>query len=316
MDENAGVRVTGGLLQQMLLAPSISQAPRPIAIASFKAFGDFVIVHSIVSAIREHRNRVRILAGSHLDALAEIMPGGVTVTRVELRDQLVPPLFDARLRGPAAALRSGLELRKALTRVERRPHETLVVDRACWRSRWIGRSWPVVGVHGVAPNVYAGYARSLDERGFPVSLDSAPHPLRGRRVGVFPGSRLARKAIPADVLHAIVRAIEAAGFSANVIRIDGEAPIDGVPFTTIPRTFRNLLDALASVDVVVSADSLPAHLGECFGRRVFVASPTPNHYWLPHRCFANGHCALFAAPDLETALRRFLDGPVVRQQAP
>ena len=294
----------------------MSQAPRPIAIASFKAFGDFVIAHCVASAIREHRHCVRILAGSHLDALAGVVPDGVTVTRVQVRDDLLPPLFDARLHGVSAALRSGIELEKALTLVERRSSETLLVDRACWRSRWIARSWPIASIDGGEPNIYVGYARALEEHGFPVSLESAPLPLRGRRVGIFPGSRIPSKAIPANVLHVVMRAIERAGFSPSVLRIDGEGSIDGVPFTTIPRTFKSLRDALNGLDVVVSADSLAAHLAEYVGRRVFVVSPSRNPYWLPHRCFEQSHCGLFAASDLEIALRRFLDGSIVQQEVP
>lgn len=292
----------------MSSVPSLSQAPGPVAIASFKAFGDFVIAYSVASSIREHGHRVRILAGSHLEGLASVLSGGVTITRVQVRDDQLPALFDVRLCGVAAAFRSGLELQKTLAHLDRRPSEMLVVDRACWRSRWIGRSWPIAhAVWGVA-NVYADYAEALSATGFLVSLDTAPHPIRGQRVGIFPGSRIARKVIPTNVLRVAMLAIERAGFSPCIVRIDGDPMIDGLPFVTIPRTFGSLLDSLNTLDVVVSADSLSAHLGEYAGRRVFVVSRSPNPYWLPHRCFHNGHSSLFTAPDLEVALHRFLDG--------
>jgi len=293
----------------------MSQAPRPTAIASFKAFGDFVIAHSVASAIRRDRHCVRILGGSHLDGLAGVLPDRVTVTRVQVRDDRLPALFDVRLRGVVAALGSGLELERTLTRLERRPGETLMVDSACWRSRWIGRSWPMASAARGERNVYTSYARALEEQGFQLSLDSALHPVRGRRISVFPGSRIPKKAIPTEVLRVVMSAIERAGFSANIVRIDGEAAIDGLPTTTIPRTFASLRDALSAADLVVSADSLPAHLGEYAGRRVFVLSGSPNPFWLPYRCFTHRHSGLFAACDLEFALRRFLGGAVGEQES-
>ena len=57
--------------------------------------------------------------------------------------------------------------------------------------------------------------------------------------------------------------------------------------------FDSLVKSIKEFDLIVSADSLPAHIAEYFGINVFVFSPVDNHYWLPKSAFLNGAYAKF-----------------------
>ena len=63
----------------------------------------------------------------------------------------------------------------------------------------------------------------------------------------------------------------------------------------IPRNFTSLATAIKSVDCILSADSLPAHQAEYFGKPTFVAVPRSNEYWMPHGCFTERRWGLFHA---------------------
>lgn len=75
----------------------------------------------------------------------------------------------------------------------------------------------------------------------------------------------------------------------------------------VPRRFQAMADAVRSVDAVISADSMPAHMAEYFGSPVFVVSPVPNAYWLPLSCLTTDRWVLFNQLDEQAdRLSRFL----------
>jgi hypothetical protein len=103
--------------------------------------------------------------------------------------------------------------------------------------------------------------------------------------------------MPAAVQAAIYASLVERGISATVLKLDGESvdiPKD-LPTKLLPRSFLSLITSLRTADLIVSADSLPAHLGEYFGLPTFVVSPTPNPYWLPRQAFLTGATASFDA---------------------
>ena len=77
----------------------------------------------------------------------------------------------------------------------------------------------------------------------------------------------------------------------------------GLPHVIVPRQFSALRDAIASTSLVFSADSLPAHMAESLGKNVFVLTPRPNDFWMPHSVFVHRRLALFNESDrLEKAV--------------
>jgi hypothetical protein len=279
-----------------------------IAIASVKSFGDFVIPHSVLHRVEvPARNRIRLISCSHVEGLNAILPDDVRVTLVDSGGGLVPALFDVKQRGTSAAIRSALSLRREFQRIERDHDEILVFDVLGARERFIGGRWPVIRPRKMGRNIYDTYFQFLAEQ----EIRAAASPLSKRRtaarsLGIFPESRLIAKRLTAPTLSVIFERAAAAGLDAKLFILEGDLPPqrEYPCIVNISRNFASLADAIKSVDCVISADSLPAHLAEYFARPVFVASQAPNEYWLPHECFTAKHWGIFGN---RTGFRASLD---------
>jgi ADP-heptose:LPS heptosyltransferase len=85
------------------------------------------------------------------------------------------------------------------------------------------------------------------------------------------------------------------GFDTAVLLMPGEAarlPTD-VGVTRVERSFEALVAAIAAADVIISSDSLPAHIAGYVGRPMFVVTPEFNRYWLPSQAFSADSTATF-----------------------
>jgi len=280
-----------------------------IAVASAKSFGDFVIAHSVLRRVEETaRRRARLLACAHLKPLNAVLSAEVGVTLVDSGEDRVPALFDVKKCGALAAARSALTLRRRIQMVERNHNEVLAFDVLGIRERFIAGHWPVIGPRARSSNIYDTYAQLLLDNGIRVAAPAIPGRLT-RSVGVFPESRLDEKRLTPATVTLILERASRAGLAARVFVLEGDEslPRDFPELVAISRNFRSLADAIRSVDSVVSADSLPAHLAEYLARPVFVASRTPNEYWLPLGCYSNASWAPFGEEDrLSASLDRFL----------
>jgi hypothetical protein len=285
-----------------------------IAIANFKSFGDFVIAHSILHRVEKRaKERIRLISSSHVRDLNAILPADVCVTLMNSGEGRVPALYDVRKRGTWAATRSALSLRREFRSIGRAADEALAFDVIGVRERFIAADWPLLGPPKVSANIYETYVQFLGER--QIATVAAPPPARGgiaRSVGIFPESRHIAKRLTDQVLSVIYERVARTGMDARLFILDGDlAPGRGYPgVQNIPRDFQSLASAISSVDCVISADSLPGHLAEYLGRRVFIVSPLPNEYWLPQGCFASRHWGVFADPTgLASSLDTFLAQP-------
>jgi hypothetical protein len=287
-----------------------------LAIASAKSFGDFVIAHSVLHrVVDDGKDRIRLISCSHVERLNAVLPINVSVTLVNCGER-VPALFDIKKRGVLAATQSALSLRREFQKIARNPAEALTFEPLGVRERFIAGGWPLVSPRQRGRNVYETYFKLLADHQIRTAAPPAPN-LTGtaRSVGIFPESRRAAKRLGAATLSVIFERAALAGLDAKLFILDGdESPAPGHPSSnSIARNFGSLVEALNSVDLVVSADSLPAHLGEYFARPVFVATPAPNEYWLPHRCFTAKHWGNFNVPaEFAAALDRFLAPPARR----
>lgn len=269
---------------------------KPIAIASAKSFGDFVIAHSMLHRVEDGaKSNIRMIACSHLRALNEILPHDVVVTVVDSGENRVPAVFDVKKCGAIAAAKSALSLRRRLQRIERKNDELLAFDVLGARERFIAGRWPVVGPKSTAANIYATYARFLNDQEIPTREAPSTTAEAARSVGIFPESRLAKKRLASPTLSVIADRAVAARLEAKIFVLDGDRTVDRAQpgVIAISRDFESLGAAIRSVDFVISADSLPAHLAEYFNLPVFVASLYPNEYWLPHGCFTHQRWELF-----------------------
>jgi ADP-heptose:LPS heptosyltransferase len=269
-----------------------------LALATAKSFGDFVIAHSVLHRIdAAARNRLRLIANSHVRELNAILPDDVCVTLVESEAAHVPALFDIKKRGAVAAVRSALSLRREFRKISRRDSEALMFAGFGVRERFIAGRWPVLAPRQAARNIYETYFELLAEHGVKLTLPFAPMSNgKARSVGVFPESRLLEKRLNDTTLTMVSDRAKAAGLEVRLFILEGDLAAERLkhPMTRIPRNFESLAAAIKSVDCVLSADSLPAHLAEYFDRPTFVALPAANEYWMPFGCFVEKRWGVFA----------------------
>jgi hypothetical protein len=281
-----------------------------IAIASAKSFGDFVIVHSVLRRIDDRaKDKVRLIACSHLKGLNAILPDDVCVTLVDSGEDGVPAVFDVKKCGAFAAVQSALSLRRVFQKIARDDNEALAFDALGVRERFIAGRWPLIGPRTRGSNIYETYSQFLAEQEIRTAVAPRIRAGAAHSVGIFPESRLLRKRLAAPTLSVILERAARAGMESKLFILDGDLvpdhPHPGL--VKIPRNFESLANAIKSVGSVISADSLPAHLAEYFARPVFVALPAPNEYWLPHGCFTNKRWGIFDdRAQFSSLLDRFL----------
>ncbi len=155
-------------------------------------------------------------------------------------------------------------------------------------------------------NVYDGYDHLLVAAGFRLVPPAIARASPRSHIGIFPGSRNASKNLPVDLVWEIIQELEGAGIVGTLFLLLGERPdlqASGLPHVMIPRQFTALRDAITSVDALISADSLPAHLAESLRVDSFVFTPRPNDFWMPRSVLANRRWCLFNDPDRLERLR-------------
>jgi len=280
-----------------------------ITSVSLKAFGDLAITASAARRLsQESQERFAILVGTHLIELARLLNPGCRLELLKHTDVSVPAIFDLHLRGVVAGLMSVFELKNALKSRSTLGRSCLLFDRISWRERLIIGNNTAEALPPDAPNIYLAYEKFLMAYFELVDIKVAK-PYTGRNVGIFPGSRIHTKNIPNTLIEKLASQCLSSGFNPVVFSLDGEWSYNSSFINTIciPKTFASLIDALHSTDLVISADSLPAHLAEYYGLPVYVVSPSRNEYWLPRSAFEMGFWGLFEEMDMtRRSLGKFL----------
>lgn len=265
-----------------------SPVPMGTTIVTLKAFGDFLIAYSaLLRASAGHPDAdIQLLAGEHVRPLGLAL--GVPEAQVHyiggssLKD--VPAAFDVGRRGLWAAWRSLAALRRAVHSAQP-GHRQLVFDRLGLREQIIGGGRPRLALPPAAPNIYLAYDAHFLAGTAPASRLQAEGVVR--RALIVAASRVPRKVLPSEVIAQVHKQLVAHGLMAQVLLLEGEQlelP-RSVEVVRVPRQFSALIASLRETDLVVSSDSLPAHIGEHLGKPTFVISPTPNPYWLPRVAF-------------------------------
>jgi hypothetical protein len=268
-------------------------------IVSIKAFGDFVIAANTLRAVRKLPpgcSDLKVLAGEHLKQLAGALQLESQVRFIPSGGNF-PGAFDVRGGGILRAAVSLLRLRRLFARL---PSDCeLIFDQAGWRERLLGSGYRHLSFLS-APNIYQAATATLRAAGYllqegPAASAAATSREARRTAAIFASSRVAHKTIPVDVIGRVVDQLGNAGLHPEVIALAGERldlP-DGAPVRQIERNFSAVTDAISGSALVVSADSVPAHLAEYFGVPTYVLSPAPNEYWLPRSSFLTRGWSLF-----------------------
>lgn len=267
-----------------------------------KAYGDFVIAHSAAQLASNYGADVRLLIGHHLEPLYRSLNSTVPALVLDHNSSGVPPLYDLRRSSWRQVVTSGWSIRRSLRAVAGEP---LTFDRISVRERLIGYQHRISALPP-APNIYSAYHAYFDVQGLTVNRSGNRN--LNRRVAVFPTSRIRNKCLPDQVLQAVSNCMPP-HLQAVLYHLEGEEQVrcpSGMTKIQLPRDFSALRDAILDSGTVISADSLPAHLAEHLGRRVFVLSPVANTYWFPLSCLSDARWSLF--DDVKNgALGKFLE---------
>lgn len=263
----------------------------------FKAFGDLIIaLTSLRDVTPESSGRVRLIVGSHLEPLLDALGSEREIVRIGHGERDVPAVYDIRKKGVAAAARSILGLRQGMSALASRSDEKLVFYAADLRDRLIAAGRPIIGFPETE-NVYAGYARLLADAGIDTAASRTAAAKGASVVAICPGSRLATKNIPVEIVRDLHDRIARTGQEPRLLLLEGERPdleTCGLPFQRVPRSFAAMAEAIGQASRVVSADSMPAHMAEHFHIPTYVLTPVPNAYWLPPMAFERARWSLFA----------------------
>lgn len=276
-------------------------------IVQLKAYGDFAIAVSCLE--KAVISGCSIIAGDHLRALGVALASNVGCEFVTTGDVDVPALFDARQKGLIAAASSAMAVRGALAK--RQTTSSLIFDRVGLREMFVAGGSPVIQLPP-APNIYLAYEQILGHSshgGLKVADDHR------RSLSIFPASRIPAKDIPASLVARILEAADRAGIHAEVILLEGERSDlikSGMKCRTVEKSFPSLVGATKACSVIVTADSLPAHLAEYCDIPVFVLTPKPNEYWMPRSAYQHGTWAVFddelVGASVQSFLRRSASG--------
>ncbi len=275
-----------------------------------KAFGDYVIGRSSVDRL-SLAGDVTLVLGQHLLALDDAL--GSTPNRIVIQhgEDNVPALYDVRKAGAIRSLKSLIRLRSELRAVDA---GLALFDRVTWRESII---WPRSKIAlPKADNIYHAYHEALrPNMPMPLAttrLDASP---RSRRIAIFPGSRVASKAMPGELVDRIALLGAEHGDDCQIYVVQGEHVDCRSEVNALARSFELLIDTIGQCDLVISADSLPAHLAEHLNLPVFVLSPVDNQYWLPLSAYQSGSWALFEdAEKVEEFIARRRVGLAAEQQ--
>ena len=265
-----------------------------------KAFGDLVIANAAADrVVAAERSRLSLAVGRHLLPLCEAISPTMRLIELDTAEAGVPAIFDVKRHGIVAALQSALQVRDAVSRAPLDPSTCLLFDRLGRREHFIAAGRPAIAMAAVE-NIYKGYDLLLAGMGFMLTPARADSTVGIRRIGIFPGSRIAAKNLPVSLVGDLMRDLERRGVVATLFLLDGERAdleASGLPHRIVPRQFTALRDAIASNDAIVSADSLPAHLAEGLAIKSVVLTPRPNAFWMPWSVFSHRRWYLFDDPD-------------------
>ena len=273
-----------------------------------KGLGDLLIqIGSLNRLDPAVRPQLSLVVGQHLVPLVEALGAPYPFCAFEHPDAAAAALFQVRSRSLGDVVRSALGVRRGLHRTL--PFSaTLVFDDLLWRERFLAFGRPALGLP-VRANLYERYDAFFAQQGWMFDPAGTVASSTGRRLHIFPGAREEDRRFSRSFLQEIVGLAEQAGLETTIFTVAGEQPeLNGtdLPLVEMPRTFSATIEAVASADRVISADSMPSHLAEYHRRPVFVCSRVLKHYWLPLSAARAGRHMLFGENRPSRALAEFL----------
>ena len=245
---------------------------------SLKSYGDFVILAKALSY--NSSREFKVIAGNHLKDLYECLnlDKNFEVCFLNLGNS-VPAIYNIRERGLFAASLSLLSIRKLLS-TSFENDSTLVFDSIGFREHLISISYKSSSVQDIYNNIYLNYFNFLNVQlpGYNKIRNSISD-----EILIFPDSRLSIKTLPNDFIDKLILRIVSKNLNPIVMRFGpaNKSLSTNAKYEKNYFDFEVLSKTIKSAKMVISSDSLPAHLAEFHDTPVFVFNNFPNVYWLP-----------------------------------
>ena len=260
-----------------------------LAFFQMQGFGDLVILANILKKYAITNKNYNIIMGSYLLELFNGLDLDIKFISLKLKGNDIPPLFNLKKKGLLKGFYNALQIKNLLLESYRKENFSIVFDEGTLnlgglREKFISSSIPTTMMKS-KENIYLTYInflKSVDN--FNTYNHNNVKLKNNNMLAIFPTSRQKAKCIPENILETIIKKSIKNGFKPKIFNIKGEEkfqPHLSKYHIILPRNFSNIIKVIKKSSALVSADSLPAHIGEYFDIPTFVLSPIENRYWLP-----------------------------------
>ena len=241
------------------------------AIVFLRSFGDFTIAISVLRKSKILQDHV-FYASVHLEPLYKDLKAALP--DIQLNIQLIDfgirkKIFGYFTNKHSVELHSFKELMKLKKWLSGVKDEELFFEQR--RKQWmiapfLGRTYPYI--HQKSKNIYGSYLAHFGIA--PESLAfSTPSSNAIHKILVLPESRKMSKSFQPSFIHELASSLMKQGFDVTTAFFKN-IPTDPVGKVVTHDSFADLIGLIQSADLVITADSLPAHLSQLLHRPHFV----------------------------------------------
>jgi ADP-heptose:LPS heptosyltransferase len=252
------------------------------AIVFLRSFGDFTIAISVLRKSASLQDHV-FYASVHLEPLYKDLKAALP--DIQLNIQFIDfgirkKIFGYFTNKHSVELHSFMELMKLKKWLSGMKDEELFFEQR--RKQWViapflGRTYPYI--HQKSKNIYDSYLAHFGVA--PESLAfSTPHTNAIHKILVLPESRKKSKSFQPIFIHELASSLTKQGFDVTTAFFKKIQPVPVGKLSTHD-SFADLIGLIQSADLVITADSLPAHLSQLLHREHFVFyEGKPNPEWM------------------------------------
>jgi len=272
-----------------------------LAFFQMQGFGDLVILANVLKKNTITNKKINIIMGSYLLDLFAELDLEVKFVSLKLEGKDIPPLFNLKNKGLLKGFYNALQIKNLLLESYRKENFSIIFDEGTLnlgglREKFISSSIPKIMMEK-KDNIYLTYINFLKSFDNFNAYNQKKIKLKKDNIlAIFPTSRQKEKCIPENILETIIKKSIKNGFKPKIFNIKGEEkfqPHLSKYHIILPRNFSNIINIIKKSSALVSADSLPAHIGEYFDIPTFVLSPIDNRYWLPLSTMQQGFWSKF-----------------------
>jgi len=257
-----------------------------------KSFGDLVIVAHSINKYSKNKKNNQILISKHLLPITKILGSSLNIITIGNKYDY-PAIFNLKNSRISKIIYDFIYYIYFLHR-NLLLNDSVIIDNNNIRYDLILPLTKKILIP-YSKNIYISYAKffNFDIYNLNNKLINYNSKLN---IAIFPDSRIDLKKLSLSLIEVIRKKISKFDINFYVYMYTDLKNKDKYKnnFNVINYfSFNELSDIIQDNDIVISSDSLPAHLAEFFEKPVFVISPFRNEYWLPFSSFINRYWCTF-----------------------